>query len=469
MTKHMHQATASRPSPFLAVHTSPYIDSASKLPTKTPTTPDRNAVTRSISPCFSTISDTKTFYSAIETTDICLPEGVSSTVTELECPTPDSDISMEGAWPVTDKQRRDDAASSHRLTIQDDLATPKRQASSQRLKGQYSLSRGSSTSQSNRRSTSQSTENRSSLSHRRVSRRKPHRIPTDHSQTSTGSPYRRSYSAISRQKHHDLLSLHQDSCRLFQTPENLQDINGQARPSLKRDDSCRQDNPLSQGDRGQGYRPSYPARSHMRSYSTPVRNVTNSTTAESVAHSSLLNSYGIYLPSHLEPGSRRESEVYPSGTTSFTRASCPNRSASESQYYQEDPDSIYKPIPPTIIDWTSPSTRKREYEKIDRSYRGIRGFWRRFAPHFFQPGDRRTPFFEEGKGGNGVYGGSVRRFRMDFSDEEEDNVQEERVDVRDKARGDRISRNYNGDATARASGPSDSRGRRKWKRFKFMR
>ncbi|KAF7595038.1 hypothetical protein BBP40_007441 [Aspergillus hancockii] len=70
----------------------------------------------------------------------------------------------------------------------------------------------------------------------------------------------------------------------------------------------------------------------------------------------------------------------------------------------------------TVIDWTSPSTRRREYKKIDRASSGVRGFWRRVAPKWCQFGHDRTPFFEE-KGGKGNYEGSVRRFRMDLPDE----------------------------------------------------
>jgi hypothetical protein len=67
------------------------------------------------------------------------------------------------------------------------------------------------------------------------------------------------------------------------------------------------------------------------------------------------------------------------------------------------------------MEWTSPDTRRREYEKIDRASSGVRGLWRRVAPRCFQPRDSRTPFFEEGKTERE---GSVRRFRMDIPDEE---------------------------------------------------
>ncbi|KAE8149469.1 hypothetical protein BDV25DRAFT_2180 [Aspergillus avenaceus] len=70
----------------------------------------------------------------------------------------------------------------------------------------------------------------------------------------------------------------------------------------------------------------------------------------------------------------------------------------------------------TVIDWTSPSTRRREYKKIDRASSGVRGFWRRVAPKWCQSRQDRTPFFEE-KDGKGNYEGSVRRFRMDLPDD----------------------------------------------------
>lgn len=71
----------------------------------------------------------------------------------------------------------------------------------------------------------------------------------------------------------------------------------------------------------------------------------------------------------------------------------------------------------TVIDWTSPSTRRREYAKIDRSSRGVRGLWRKVAPRWCQFGNDRMPFFDPGKNPKANYEGSVRRFRMDLPDE----------------------------------------------------
>ncbi|KAL5003437.1 hypothetical protein BDV10DRAFT_45567 [Aspergillus recurvatus] len=72
---------------------------------------------------------------------------------------------------------------------------------------------------------------------------------------------------------------------------------------------------------------------------------------------------------------------------------------------------------PTIMEWTSPSTRRREYKEIDRASSGVRGLWRRVAPRWCQFGDKRVPFFQEGKNGKANYEGSIRRFRMDLPDE----------------------------------------------------
>lgn len=83
------------------------------------------------------------------------------------------------------------------------------------------------------------------------------------------------------------------------------------------------------------------------------------------------------------------------------------------------------------MEWTSSSTRRREYEKIDRASRGIRGLWRRVAPRWCQGRNSRTPFFEEGKSNRE---GSVRRFRMDLpsDDSDGDRHQDRFLNFRDK-------------------------------------
>ncbi|KAI5290601.1 hypothetical protein KEM54_001044 [Ascosphaera aggregata] len=92
----------------------------------------------------------------------------------------------------------------------------------------------------------------------------------------------------------------------------------------------------------------------------------------------------------------------------------------------------YNALKPTVMEWTSPNTRRREYAKIDKSTRGIRGFWRRFAPACCQASSAPVPFYDghevKKKKGKG-YEGSVRRFRMDV--EEEDGLDDEFVHAHD--------------------------------------
>ena len=70
-------------------------------------------------------------------------------------------------------------------------------------------------------------------------------------------------------------------------------------------------------------------------------------------------------------------------------------------------------IPCTIIDWTTPSTRRREYEKIDRSTRGLRGLWRKLCPRRLHH-SQHIPFYKEDEEDDD--GASVRRYRLDIPD-----------------------------------------------------
>ncbi len=87
-------------------------------------------------------------------------------------------------------------------------------------------------------------------------------------------------------------------------------------------------------------------------------------------------------------------------------------------------------VPATIIDWTLPSTRRREYRKIENTCRGIPGLWRRFAPRFFQR-NRRLSFYEDEKDADT---GSVRRYRIDLPEDED-----EKAKSVAKANGSRLS------------------------------
>ncbi|MCJ1294846.1 hypothetical protein MMC34_006405 [Xylographa carneopallida] len=88
--------------------------------------------------------------------------------------------------------------------------------------------------------------------------------------------------------------------------------------------------------------------------------------------------------------------------------------------------TISTPTPCTIIDWTAPATRRREYEKIDRSSRGMRGLWRKVTPRWCRSSSR-TGFFD----GDEDDARSVRRYRVDIS-EEPDGEKEEGFHVRER-------------------------------------
>ena len=96
-------------------------------------------------------------------------------------------------------------------------------------------------------------------------------------------------------------------------------------------------------------------------------------------------------------------------------------------YSEEGQGATRSPVSPqTVIDWTSPATRRREYEEIDKSCRGIRGLWRKISPRWCQR-NRRLEFYDEQ---NDSDGGSVRRYRIDIPPE----VMEERAGLKTRIR-----------------------------------
>ncbi|KAF2012352.1 hypothetical protein BU24DRAFT_275279 [Aaosphaeria arxii CBS 175.79] len=67
------------------------------------------------------------------------------------------------------------------------------------------------------------------------------------------------------------------------------------------------------------------------------------------------------------------------------------------------------------MDWMSPTTRRREYEKIDKANSGFRGFVRRVLPRCVS-GPPPPKFHDNDKSD----AGSVRRYRLSLDDEEEE-------------------------------------------------
>ncbi|KAF4218044.1 hypothetical protein CNMCM8980_005428 [Aspergillus fumigatiaffinis] len=313
------------------------------------TVPSLNITTRAISPCLSDISETKTFYSTVEVTEISA--GACDSPTALDLTSSDYLDQMENSLTHAVGQP-DTAALTPSTPTRDSHRMPKRKRTVSPPSSAKSPEGYRSTSRSTRRSTP--TSRRSSLhSHRRAAT------------TTSLTP-----SIVDRKdpvtKREDLLALHRESCRLFQD-NDLQQSCSTALPYMA---SC--------AHRASSEFSSPPA--------SPIAHVRFSTSAR-------------------EPG--LDTSLSPDHPT-----------------YVPAADSIAegapKQVTSTVIDWTSPSTRRREYKKIDRASTGVRGFWRRVAPRWCQFGDNRMPFFEEGKNGKGNYEGSVRRFRMDLPDEPAD-------------------------------------------------
>lgn len=72
-----------------------------------------------------------------------------------------------------------------------------------------------------------------------------------------------------------------------------------------------------------------------------------------------------------------------------------------------DTDSARVPIPATTTHWTSPCTRKRDYERIDRQNAGLRGLVRRAVPRCVSGPPEK--FYDADQSD----AGSVRRYRLD--------------------------------------------------------
>jgi len=90
--------------------------------------------------------------------------------------------------------------------------------------------------------------------------------------------------------------------------------------------------------------------------------------------------------------------------------------------YDQPPPSepSLRPVPTTVIDWKSTTTRRREYAHIDKVNRGLRGWWVKWAPKWC-PKARRQGFYNEKKDSDA---GSVRRYRLDLPEDDEAGTKE---------------------------------------------
>ncbi|EEH17174.1 hypothetical protein PABG_07261 [Paracoccidioides brasiliensis Pb03] len=358
--------------------------------------------------CFSIGPDPKTFYSAIELTDAALHQSLSPAISELGPLSPWSTFSAMSNETGPEESRCLIKCSTNPAGRQN-TSSPSKNHAHKKSKPSTGLSRTSSYSTGRRRSS------RSSSMIRRRSKQQVHH--------KTG-PWSQIYSSTSVQgdsvlskKREDLVSLHRNSCRLFEPSMGESD----AEAGMGHHDS----KPTAAGGiSSTSTRKSKLHRSHstaadiiaVRNKLTP-RQTSKPFRKASQSYSPLLRSETLSPISPTFSDGPRQAVP----ATQHHRHWSPNvmrHSSSQGNLQSEDDLAIYRPMPATVIDWTSPSTRRREYAKIDRSTRGVRGMWRKLAPSWFQSGGSRMPFFEEGKGGKGMCDGSVRRFRMDVPEDD---------------------------------------------------
>ncbi|GAD99605.1 conserved hypothetical protein [Paecilomyces variotii No. 5] len=372
--------------PFVQLPTTasvPCSDAILKSPLDMPMIADLDGATTVLSPDLYQATDQKSLYT-VQLTDLHMPNDMS----------PPLSPSVPSSPSVDDGEGK-----------QEPQALIKSTRTAEASRSKKPSSRASSTSKRQNRSTSRSTAGRSAPASARSSLQLPTRQPT-YSSLSPSSSHRSGRAVMSRQKRDELISLHRESCRLFQEGggswSGIQQEVG--RPVMRH--SIEINDPIR------------PQRPH-RANTAPAHGLTPSS-QEWMSKSSMPLSPAMspvksqrYPASALEAASEHASDSERSDADSVLVHPVGRQSETYSEY-----DRPHKAVPATVIDWTTPSTRKREYEKIDRSSRGIRGLWRRFAPRWCQAGSKRVPFYEVGKHGKPNYEGSVRRFRLDVPDEE---------------------------------------------------
>ena len=114
-------------------------------------------------------------------------------------------------------------------------------------------------------------------------------------------------------------------------------------------------------------------------------------------------------------------------------------------------------VPATPIDWTLPSTRRKQYNEIDKSSRGFRGLIRRYIPSLFRSRGKRVGFYDAEKSSDG---GTVRRYRV--NDDDCDSDVDETEDEKHCYGNDMVEKGRTGYLKGKES-------RKKWSCFHFGR
>jgi hypothetical protein len=215
-------------------------------------------------------------------------------------------------------------------------------------------------------------------------------------------PQRRSSVPI-RRKGQDLISFHRQSCRLFQSLEGTlarsQQWTDEWNRPHSRSGSVSDNYPSSQcivkTENGFAYLTSTPSSPR---YGTPRNSRRNSS---------------IVTP----PLQSRYCDVSSApATTSSSLSSLATKSTCvlEEKNWTTSDLPPRRPHPVSVLSWTSAESRRLEYEKIDRSYSGVRGFWKRVMPRWCHGRHARRAFFD----GKSSDVGSVRRYRLALDDDE---------------------------------------------------
>ncbi|KAI1987170.1 hypothetical protein LOZ53_004416 [Ophidiomyces ophidiicola] len=401
--KHRHDSGStltdiSVTSPFLRVSPTPQHDGPAS-PKFDIALSSLRVVARSIS-SLSFVSDSKSFCTALTVTDIDVKATQPRSPPD---PKPPQQSSVEDRMVNGNKIQGMAGGSGQRSQSTNDASLPALQTSLEEQVNSNTAQQESPSPKARRRKSQTPTTSRSSSisgskSTRNSSRASPyHQFQLQRNAVSE-------YPSRSYREDRDLITLHRESCRLFQSFSHPTKHN----PALSLDTM-----------QEPGIRPTRASTEPSHSSNiTRSKIITRRSSADLPSNYTHLHSQldrGAILPAHSETVSLDLEG--PDSPLAATR--------SQDSDGQQIPERIpaYKRIPPTVIDWTSPSTRKREYEKIDRSSRGIRGMWRRLAPKWCQSKSQRLSFFNDTTKDKRLYESSVRRFRMDIPTDNSEKAQ----------------------------------------------
>ena len=216
-------------------------------------------------------------------------------------------------------------------------------------------------------------------------------------------PRRRSSVPV-RRKGQDLISFHRQSCRLFQSLEG----------TLASSHAC-------------AVETNQPLTIHGSTPDTRLSSPSIIKTDNGFAYLTSTSSTSRFGSGRI---SRRNSSTMAMTSPSCYDAPSPNTTTSsfsllantscsilEKQFVLPFTLPVPRPHPVSVMSWTSVESRRLEYEKIDRSYRGLRGLWKRVTPRWCHGRCARRGFFD----GNNGEAESVRRYRIALDGDEYEN------------------------------------------------